>query len=472
MGKLMQVTETKNEGLSRAFTVAVPAADFDKKVDSRLEEVAKTAKMPGFREGKVPASILKKKFGPNVMGEALEQTINEASSKILDEHKIRPATKPKIEIIKFEEGQDIEYTMDVEIMPEIKLGDFSKIKIDRHIVEIDEDEVTKSLENMAKSYKSSIPITKKRKAKSGDVAIINFLGKVGGEEFPGGKAEDYPLELGTGSFIPGFEDQVIGREAGDEFDVNVTFPSEYGAEELAGKDAVFEVVLKEIQESTPAEINDELAVKAGLESLDALKSAIREQHGAMFKDATRQKLKRTLMDSLETEYRFELPKGMVEDEFETVKKQMNDAKEAGQLSEEEANRPEKEADKEFREIAERRVRLGLLFTEIGGQNDIKIAQEDFNRAIMEESKRYQGQEQAVIDYYNKNPEAVQSLSGPIYEDKIVDFILELATTTDKKVTIEELLAEDGAEAKPKKKAAAKAKTKTKAKAKTKSAQKK
>ena len=468
----MQVTETKNEGLSRAFTVAVPAADFDEKVDNRLKEVAKTAKMPGFREGKVPASILKKKFGPNVMGEALEQTINEASSKILEEHSIRPATKPKIEIIKFEEGQDIEYTMDVEIMPEIKLGDFSKLKIERMVVEIDEDEVSKSLENMAKSYKTSTPVTKKRKAKSGDTAVINFLGKVGGEEFPGGKAEDYPLELGSNSFIPGFEDQVTGHEPGDEFDVNVTFPTEYGAEELAGKDVVFEVVLKEIQESTPAEINDELAVKAGMENLDALKSAIREQHGAMFKDATRQKLKRTLMDSLEAEYQFELPAGMVEEEFESVKKQMNDAKEAGQLSEEEANRPEKEADKEFKEIANRRVRLGLLFTEVGNANDIKIAQEDFNRAIMEESKRYQGQEQAVIDYYNKNPEAVQALSGPIYEDKVVDFILELATITDKKVTTEELLADDDApkesSAKPKKKAAAK----SKAKAKTKSAQKK
>ncbi len=465
----MQVTETKNEGLSRAFTVAVPAADFDEKVDSRLKEVAKTAKMPGFREGKVPASILKKKFGPNVMGEALEQTINEASSKILGERKIRPATKPKIEIIKFEEGQDIEYTMDVEVMPEIKLGDFSKLKIERMVVEIDEEEVNKSLENMAKAYKTSTPVAKKRKAKSGDTAIINFLGKVGGEEFPGGKAEDYPLELGSNSFIPGFEDQVTGHEPGDEFDVNVTFPTEYGAEELAGKDAVFEVTLKEIQESTPAEINDELAVKAGMENLDALKKAIGEQHGAMFKDATRQKLKRTLMDSLEIEYQFELPAGMVEDEFESVKKQMNDAKEAGQLSEEDANRPEKETDKEFKEIANRRVRLGLLFTEVGNANDIKIAQEDFNRAIMEESKRYQGQEQAVIDYYNKNPEAVQSLSGPIYEDKIVDFILELATISDKKVTIEELLADDDAPAKSSKKSAAK--SKAKAKAKTKSAKK-
>ena len=463
----MQVTETKNEGLSRAFTVAVPAADFDEKVDNRLKEVAKTAKMPGFREGKVPASILKKKFGPNVMGEALEQTINEASSKILGERKIRPATKPKIEIVKFEEGQDIEYTMDVEIMPEIKLGDFSKLKVERMVVEIDEEEVSKSLENMAKAYKTSTPVAKKRKAKSGDTAVINFLGKVGGEEFPGGKAEDYPLELGSNSFIPGFEDQVTGHEPGDEFDVKVTFPAEYGAEELAGKDAVFEVTLKEIQESTPAEINDELAVKAGMENLDTLKKAIREQHGAMFKDATRQKLKRTLMDSLEIEYKFELPTGMVEEEFETVKKQMNDAKEAGQLSEEEANRPEKESDKEFKEIANRRVRLGLLFTEIGAANDIKIAQEDFNRAIMEESKRYQGQEQAVIDYYNKNPEAVQALSGPIYEDKVVDFILELATISDKKVTIEELLADDDAPAKPKKKAAAK----SKAKAKTKSAKK-
>ncbi|MDH5188542.1 MAG: trigger factor [Rhodospirillaceae bacterium] len=461
----MQVTETKNEGLSRAFAVTIPSADFDAKVDDRLKDIAKTAKIPGFRPGKVPPAILKKKFGPNVMGEALEQTINEASSTLLKERELRPATKPKVEITNFEEGEDIEYTMDVEIMPEIKLGDFSKIKIDRHIVEIDEGEVQKSLENMAKSYKSSTPITKKRKAKSGDVAVINFLGKVDGEEFPGGKAEDYPLDLGSGSFIPGFEDQVIGHEAGDEFDVKVTFPKEYGAEELAGKDAVFEVVIKELQESTPSEINDDLAKKAGMENLEALKTAIREQHESMFKDATRQKLKRTLMDILEAEYSFDLPPGMVEEEFETVKNQMEEAKKSGQLSEEDANRPEKEAEEEFRQIAERRVRLGLLFTEIGAQNDIKIAQDDFNRAIMEESKRYPGQEQAVIDYYNNNPEAVQALSGTIYEETIVNFILELATTTDKKVTIEELLAEDAA---PKKSSS---KPKAKAKAKTKSAKK-
>lgn len=461
----MQVTETKNEGLSRAFTIAIPAAVFDAKVDDRLKDIAKTAKMPGFRPGKVPPAILKKKFGPNIMGEALEQTINEQSSMILKERELRPATKPKIEITKFEEGKDIEYTMDIEIMPEIKLGDFSKLKIERHIVEIDENEVNKSLENMAKSYKTSTPITKKRKAKSGDTAIINFLGKVGGEEFPGGKAEDYPLELGSGSFIPGFEDQVIGHEAGDEFDVKVTFPKEYGAEELAGKDAVFEVSIKELQESAPAEINDDLAKKAGLENLEALKKAIRDQHESMFRDAARQKLKRTLLDTLEAEYEFDLPMGMVEEEFKTVKKQMEEAKKSGQLSEEEANRPEEEAEEEFRQIAERRVRLGLLFTEVGAQNDIKISQEDFSRAIMEESRRYPGQEQAVIDYFNKNPEAVQSLSGPIYEDKIVDFILELVATTDKKVTIEELLADDGA---PKKSSS---KPKAKAKAKTKSAKK-
>ena len=457
----MQVTETKNEGLSRAFTVAISAADFDAKVDERLKDIAKTAKMPGFRPGKVPPAILKKKFGPNVMGEALEQAINEASSNVLKERELRPATQPKIEVTKFEEGQDIEYTMNVELMPEIKLGDFSKIKVERQIVVVDENEVQKSLENMAKAYKSSTPVAKKRKAKSGDVAVINFLGKVGGEEFPGGKAEDYPLELGSGSFIPGFEDQVIGHEPGDEFDVKVTFPKEYGAEELAGKDAVFEVVFKELQESAPAEINDDLAKKAGMENLGALKDAIRAQHESMFSDATRQKLKRTLMDALEAEYGFELPKGMVEDEFESIKTQMEEAKKAGQLSEEEANRTDAENEKDFRQIAERRVRLGLLFTEVGTKNDIKISQDDFNRAMMEEAKRYPGQEQAVIEYYNKNPEAMQSLSGPIFENKVVDFILELATTTDKKVTIEELLAEDDAPTKSSSKPKAKAKAKAK-----------
>ncbi|MCK5445415.1 MAG: trigger factor [Rhodospirillaceae bacterium] len=462
----MQVTETKNEGLSRAFTVAIPAADFDSKVDSRLKEVAKTANIPGFRPGKVPTALLKKKYGPNVMGEALEQVVNEASGKVLKDRDLRAATQPKIEITKFEEGQDIEYTMDVELMPDIKLGDFSKIKVERQIAEIDESEVQKSLENMAQSYKTSTPIAKKRKAKSGDVAVIDFLGKVDGEEFPGGKAEAYELELGTGSFIPGFEDQIVGAEPGDKLEVKVKFPDEYGAEELAGKDAVFDVTLHELKESSPSEIDDELAKKAGLENLDALKEAIREQHGSVFKDAARQKLKRRLMDALDAEYQFELPQGMVESEVEAITGQMEEAKKNGQLPEEDANKSEDELKAEFGEIAARRVRLGLLFTEIGRENKIEIGQEDINKALMEETKRYPGQEQAVIDHYNKNPDAMQALSGPIFEDKIVDFLLELVKTTDKKVGLEELMADDDAPAAPKKKAAAKSKTKAKAKTKT------
>lgn len=466
----MQVTETKNEGLSRVFTVVIPAADFDSKVDSRLKEVAKTAKLPGFRPGKVPTALLKKKYGPNLMGEALEQVVNEASSKVLTERTLRAATQPKIEITKFEEGQDIEYTMDVELMPEIKLGDFSKIKVERQIAEVDEGEVQKSLESMAASYKSSAPIAKKRKAKSGDVAVIDFLGKVGGEEFPGGKAEGYELELGSNSFIPGFEDQIVGAEPGDKLEVKVKFPDEYGAEELAGKDAVFDVTLNELKESKPSEIDDELAKKAGMESLDTLKDAIREQHGSMFKDAARQKLKRRLMDALDAEYQFELPQGMIESELEAITHQMEEAKKAGQLPEEDASKSAEELKDEYGEIAARRVRLGLLFTEIGRENKIEVAQEDLNKALMEETKRYPGQEQQVIDYYNQNSEAMQTLSGPVFEDKVVDFLLELVKTTDKKVTLEELLAEDDAPAGSKKKAAtktkAKAKTKTKAKSKT------
>jgi len=408
--------------------------------------------MPGFRKGKVPVSLLRQTYGPNIMGEALEKAVQDGSTKVMADNDLRPAMQPKIEITSFEEGKDLEYTMAVDVMPEIDLGDFSKISVERMVAETDESEVDSTLARMADAYKTSAPVARKRKAKAGDVVVIDFVGSVDGEEFPGGKAEDYSLELGSNSFIPGFEDQLIGANGGDKLDVKVTFPAEYGAKELAGKDAVFACTVKEIQESKPSAIDDELAKKAGMENLEALKTAIREQHAQGFNQISRQKAKRALLDALNDAYSFELPNGLVEAEYDSIQKAYEQAKEAGQEVEDMTDE-EREAD--FRDIANRRVKLGLLFAEVGRANKIEITQDDLQKAILQEAQNYPGQEQMVFKYYQENPEAMQQLSGPVFEDKVTDFIMELAKTTDKVVTVEELMAEDEEPAKPKKKAAAK-----------------
>jgi len=451
----MQVTETKNEGLSREFTIVVPANEFEEQVSSRLKEMSKTVQIPGFRKGKVPVSLLRKKYGPNIMGEALEKAVQDGSTKVMADNDLRPAMQPKIEITSFEEGKDLEYTMAVDVMPEIDLGDFSKISVERMVAETDESEIDATLARMADAYKTSAPVAKKRKAKSGDVVNINFVGKVDGEEFPGGKAEGFDLELGSGSFIPGFEDQLIGQNPGDELDVNVKFPEEYGAENLAGKDAVFGVKINELKESKPSEIDDELAKKAGMENLEALKTAVREQHAQGFNQISRQKAKRALLDALHGAYSFELPNGLIEAEYDSIQKAYEQAKEAGQEVEEMTD-VERETD--FRDIANRRVKLGLLFAEVGRTNKIEITQDDLQKAILQEAQNYPGQEQMVFKYYQENPEAMQQLSGPVFEDKVTDFIMELAKTSDKVVSVEELMAEDDEPAKkkaPAKKAAAK-----------------
>lgn len=448
----MQVTETKNEGLSREFTIVVPANEFEEQVSSRLNELSKTVQLPGFRKGKVPVSLLRKKYGPNIMGEALDKTVQETSAKVMSDNELRPALQPKIEIVSFDEGKDLQYTLAVDVMPVIELGDFSKISVERVNAETDEAEVDKTLERMADAYKTSTLVAKARKAKAGDVLNIDFLGKVDGEAFPGGKAEGYDLELGSGSFIPGFEDQLIGQNVGAALDVKVKFPDEYGAENLAGKEAVFEVKINEMKESTPSAIDDELAKKAGMENLDALKAAIRDQHSQGFTQISKQKTKRVLLDALHDAYNFDLPAGLVEAEYESIQKAFEQAKEAGQEVEE---MTDEERETDFRSIAVRRVKLGLLFAEIGRANNIQITQDDLQKAILQEAQNYPGQEQMVFKYYQEHPEAMQQLSGPVFEEKVTDFILELAKVTDKIVSIEELMADDDEPAKPAKKAAAK-----------------
>lgn len=437
-----QVTETTNEGLKRGYKVIVPAADIEEKVTSRLTEVARTARMPGFRPGRVPVSLLRKTYGNAVMGEVLEATVNESSQSALADKDFRPVTQPKIEIEKFEEGADLEYTMELEIFPDISLADFAKLKLERFKVPATDEQIDGAIEQMANSRKESKPITDARKIANGDVAIIDFVGRVDGEEFAGGKAEGYSLELGSGAFIPGFEEQIVGYDAGDKFDVNVTFPENY-TETLAGKEAVFEVTLHEIHESIPAEINDELAKSMGAESVEDLKRQVKEAQEMEMGAFTKMRLKRDLLDLLDNEHKFELPQGMIQSEFDAIWEQFTHQREhhPDQIDPDDQDKSDEELQTQYREIAERRVRLGLLLAEIGRVNEITVSPEELNRALMQEAQRHPGQEKEVLDYFKNNPEAMQSLQSPVLEDKVIDFIVELADVTDKDVTIEELMAE-------------------------------
>ena len=441
----MQITETKSEGLSREYIINLPANEIEEKIAHKLREIQRTASLPGFRPGKVPVPVLRKRFGQAVLGEVLERAVGDSSEQALSEKGVRPAMQPEIEITSFEDGSDLEYKMSVETLPDIKLTDLAKIKLERLVPEADPKDIDDALENIAMAHKTSEPIKRKRKSKAGDIVVIDFVGLVDGEEFPGGKAEDYQLELGSNSFIPGFEDQLIGINVDNQTDVNVTFPDGYGATELAGKNAVFKVKVKEIREATPALIDDELAKKTGMENLDKLKESIAEEQAREYNSVARMRVKRLLLDQLFEAHEFEVPGKMVDQEFDAIWNQYEDQKKAQAENPDNAadtanEKSEDEQRDEFREIAGRRVRLGLLLAEIGRQNEIQIGQEEVNRAIMEEARKYQGQEQKVLEFYKENPQALENVTAPLFEEKVVDFILELAKVTDKKVSVKDFMA--------------------------------
>lgn len=438
----MQVTETNNEGLKRSYKVVVPAEEIKIKIDNRLSEIAKTASMPGFRPGKVPVTLLKKTHGQAIMGEILEKTVNESSQKALSDKDLRPVAQPKIEIDKFDEGSDLEYTIQLELFPEIKLTEFKKIKLERFKVPANEDQIDEILGQMADGQKDSKPLKKTRPVASGDLAVIDFVGSVDGEEFAGGSAENYSLEIGSGSFIPGFEEQIIGKNIGDKFDVNVTFPDEY-AKELAGKDAIFAVELKDHKETIPGTVNDEMAIKMGAENLEDLRNKLKENQEAELGQYSRLRVKRELLDILDKEHQFEMPDGMVEAEFEAIWQQFEQQRKdhPEKIEEEDKNKTDDQLKEEYRVIALRRVKLGLLLAEIGRVNEISVSQEEVNRAIVQEAQQYKGKEKEVFDYYKNNPEAMQGIQSPLLEEKVVDFVIELSDVHEKIVTVDELMAE-------------------------------
>ena len=454
----MQVTETVNDGLKREFQVVVEASEIDAKVDNRLAELAPTMNLPGFRPGKVPPSLLKKRYGKAMLGEILESTVNEATQSALEERGLRAATQPHIEVTSFDEGQNLEYSIKLELMPDITPMDFSSLELVRPKAEPSDKDIDDALTRMAGEQKRSEPIKKARKSKSGDVIVLDFTGYIDGEAFEGGSAEGQQLELGSNTFIPGFEEQLIGVKADDEVKVEVTFPEDYPRADYAGKAALFETKIHEIREPVAVEIDDEFAKNFGLEDLSGLREAIGQQIGQEFSNASRFKTKRVLLDKLADAHEFELPEGMLEAEYQQICRQARPQQEQGaqqpdhdqddhQHSHPAADEGMSDEDKaEHRSVAVRRVRLGLLLAEVGRLNNIQVADEEVQRAIMQQATRFPGQERQVVEFYQTNPEARASVQAPLFEDKVVDFILEMAKIKDVLVAAENLFRDDEAPA--------------------------
>jgi trigger factor len=432
----MQVKELSAEGLKRAYEVVVEASEIEQRVDKRLDELKKTIKMPGFRPGKVPVTLLKKQYGKSVRGEVLEQAVNEGSQQAINDNELKPALRPKIELKSFEDGGNLEFSMELEVLPEVPKVDLKTIELTRPKAEVTDEAMADALENFSKRFQEYEAPAKARKSKDGDRLTIDFVGKVGGEEFDGGKADDFPLVLGSGSFIPGFEDQLIGKKVDEDVEVNVTFPEAYGAENLAGKDAVFEVKVKEIAEPKPVELTDDLAKGQGFDDLDALKTTMRESMERDYGNLSRARVKRSLLDHFADNVKFEVPAGMVDLEFEAVWKQIE---EELKNNPDQTDKSEDELKAEYKDIAERRVRLGLILSDIGQANELQVEQAELNQAMMEQVRRFPGQEKQVFEYFQKNPQAVEQLRAPIYEDKVVDFVLEMAKVEDQTVSVEDLM---------------------------------
>ncbi|MEM7021401.1 MAG: trigger factor [Pseudomonadota bacterium] len=453
----MQVTELSAEGLKREYKVVVGADEIEDRISGRLGELSKTIRMAGFRPGKVPVSLLRKQYGRSVMGEVVEKAVTEGSQQAISDNELRPAMQPKIEVTSFDEGADLEFTVAVEVLPEVPSVDLKGIALTRPTAAVTDEAVEERAVGIAESNRDYKEPAEARASETGDRITVDFKGEVDGEPFEGGAADDFPLVLGSGSMIPGFEDQLIGKQVGEDVTVEVTFPEAYGAKELAGKAARFAVKVKEIAEPQAAEPNDEVAKKVGFDDLAAMKDKIREQIEQGYGQYSRMRVKRALLDHLADNCKFEVPAGMVEAEFNAIWQQIKqnpemaaegaDASEAG-ASEAGASEagaaeadaePDEETRKEYQDIAERRVRLGLILSDIGQANDLKVEQPELDAAVMGQARRFPGQEAQVIEYFKNNPQAVDQLRAPIYEDKVVDFILQLANVTDQELTPEELM---------------------------------
>jgi trigger factor len=444
----MQVTETSAAGLKREYRVVVPATDLEAKVNERLDDLKGRVQLRGFRPGKVPVAHLKRLYGKSAMAEVIEAAVREANSKIITDHGFKLAIEPKV-VLPTEEGavneliegkSDLDYTVEMEIVPSITLADFKTTKLTRLTAEVTAEEVDKALQAIADQNRPFA--TKAEGAANGDRVTIGFEGSLEGKPFEGGTGEDVPLIIGAGQFIPGFEEHLIGLKAGDSKTFDIKFPEDYRATALAGKDATFAVTVKAVEAPGSVALDDEFAKTLGLESLAKLKDAIKERIAREHTVTSRQNLKRALLDELDERHKFEPPPSLVEQEFNNVWSQIEgDLKQQNRTFADEGTTEEK-AREEYRGIAERRVRLGLVIAEIGEKNNIKVTDEQLRAAVMDQVRQFPGQERQIWEYYQKNPNALAALRAPLFEDKVVDFLVELAEVTEKPVSREELFKDD------------------------------
>jgi trigger factor len=468
----MQVTETNADGLKREFTITVPADDLEQEITRRLGEIGQQVRLPGFRPGKVPMQILRRRFGPSVRGEVLQSTLQASSAEAISERKLRPALPPRVDIVSAAEGADLEYKMAVELLPEIPQPSFSDLGIEHLVVEVPEQDVDRAIERIGEQHRKSETVD--RPAENGDIVLVDVEGRVGDQEIPGASGRDREIVLGAGGALPGFEEQLVGAAAGEHRTVNLTFPEEYPVADLAGKQAAFAVNVKEIRQRLPIAVDDELGKAVGLQNLAELRQELRQQMQRDYDVASRLRLKRALLDKLAETHDFAVPPGMVDLEFENLWSQHQaqreaqpaaagadtlaaaaaeleaeataaDAEQAGAEAAPAsgpapADQGEELAMTEYRRIAERRVRLGLLLAEVGRSNNITVTQDEVNQAITREARRHPGRERQVLDFYRQNPGAIDTLRAPIFEDKVIDFIVELAKIEERRVTPQELLA--------------------------------
>jgi trigger factor len=464
----MQIVETTNEGLKRAYTVTIPATEISAKIEGEVKRMAPQIKMPGFRPGKVPANLVKKMHGPALHQEALQTSIKEAMDKLVVENALRPAMQPDVSLGEgYEEGKDVELSVSLEVLPKIEAPSIEGLKLEKLIVPVNDEAVDEQVNNFA-SQQKNYETVEDRAAEDGDQVICDFVGKLNGEEFEGGKAEGQAIVIGSGRLIPGFEEQLIGVKAGEERTITVTFPEDYGAENLAGQDATFDITVHEVKVAGETKVDDDFAKQLGLESLEQLRSLLKGQIEQETAGLTRTQMKRQLLDQLAAGHDFDVPPTMVEAEFDQIWQQLE--QEAAREEDPEAARAEIEAEKDdYRKIAERRVRLGLLLSEIGQSNGVDVTAQEMQMLLQQAAQQYRPEDrQRFAEYIRNDPMAAAQLRAPLYEDKVVDFLIEKAEVTEREVTREELQAAieadaDGnvesakTEGKPKKAAAKKAK---------------
>ena len=435
----MQVTEVSAEGLKREYKVIVPAAEIEGKIDARIKKLAQTVKMPGFRPGKVPVTLLKKQYGRQVMGEILEQTVKDGQSEAISTNGLRPALPPKVEVTSLPEGGDLEFKLDLEVLPEVPPIDFEALHLTRLIAPVDDDAVDRSLDGLVRMRRHFHAIDEPRPAENGDQVVIDFEGKVDGATFEGGKGEGFTLVLGDARMVPGFETAIEGHAVEAPFSFEVTFPEAYPAENLAGKAATFDVTIKSIAAPHNATLDDAFAKGFGAEGLDDLRSKLRERLAQEYKTTARERMKRSLLDQLADAYPFQVPHGMIDLEFNGIWGQLREEMTRTNKGFDDLGQSEEEAQAEYRGIAERRVRLGLVLSDVGTKNGVQVEPQELQQALIEQARRYPGQERQVIEHFRSNQAALDQLRAPIFEDKVVDLIVDKAKVEEKAVSAEELM---------------------------------